>query len=43
MWTSDGHREHPIRDKERDEKDAPYPEKILTYWHDKPTASVDPS
>jgi len=41
MWMNNGLREQPISDKERDEKDAPYPDKILTYRHDKQTALAE--
>jgi hypothetical protein len=33
MWMSNGLRQQAVRDEERDEKDAPYPKKILTYRH----------
>lgn len=41
MWVSNGLREQPIRDEERDEKDASYPKKVLTYRHDKQTALAE--
>ena len=41
MWMSSGLREQPVSSKERDEKDASYPKKILTYRHDKQTALAE--